>query len=334
MWFKKLTGFDEISPEYVREHLLIEGANMTSKVNGKSYRHGELQIPTLEELKAQAPPLENFDDRIMVSEVIANVQQIHRNANNANALIQAASQFNLLEMTGPHVTPEQGVDGYEHDFTQGPACAIACGAGTIYRNYFTPVNGRTGQSSENQIDCLELIGKELGNEESQLWEMSNGYALLSQKGLLKINSVLAKSTDGFKEALKDKLKIGLQWQTEVTLTDNRKIVSQAYCSALPVAYTRIEPIYWERFARLILEASYEATCYAALINLEKTGCSKVFLTLVGGGAFGNETLWITDSIAKTLSKFNNTPLDVKIVSYGSSNAKVVSLVEEIARQKH
>ncbi|UII33865.1 hypothetical protein LVD17_08560 [Fulvivirga ulvae] len=334
MWFKKLTGFDEISPAYVREHLLIEGNNMTSKVNGKSYRHGELQVPTLKELKAQTPPLDNFDGRIMVSEVVANVQQIHLNVNNANALIQAASQFNLLEMTGPHVTPEQGVDGYEHDFTQGPACAIACGAGSIYRNYFARVNGRTGQSSDNQIDCLELIGKALGNEESQFWEMNNGYALLSQEGLLKINSVLAKSSDDFKGALKDKLKIGLQWQTEVTLTDTRQMVSQAYCSALPVAYTSIEPMYWERFARLILETSYEATCYAALINLEKTGCPKVFLTLVGGGAFGNETQWITDSIAKALSKFQNTPLDVKIVSYGSSNAKVVSLVEEITRQKN
>ncbi|GAA0891931.1 hypothetical protein GCM10009122_16100 [Fulvivirga kasyanovii] len=334
MWFKKLTGFDEISPEYVREHLLIEGTSMTSKINGKSYRYGELQVPTLKELKAQAPPLENFDGRILVSEVIANVQQIHRNVNNANALIQAASQFNLLEMTGPHVTPEQGVDGYEHDFTQGPACAIACGAGTIYRNYFTQVNGRTGQSSDNQIDCLELIGTALGNEEFQLWKMNNGYALLSQEGLLKINSILAKAGDGYKEALKDKLKIGLQWQTEVTLADSRQIVSQAYCSALPVAYTSIEPIYWERFARLILEASYEATLYAAVINLEKTGCPKVFLTLVGGGAFGNDTPWITDSIAKAISKFNKVPLDVKIVSYGSSNAKVVSLVEEISRQKN
>ena len=34
------------------------------------------------------------------------------------------------------MTPEDGVTGYAWDKTQGPCCAIACGASTIYRNYF------------------------------------------------------------------------------------------------------------------------------------------------------------------------------------------------------
>ena len=331
MWFKQLTGFDEVSPEYVRERLLIDGTKLTSKVNGRSYRFGTLEIPTLEELRETAPPPEAFSDKILVSEVIANVRQIHRNTANKNALIQAASQFNLLEMTGPHITPEQGVDGYEHDFTQGPACAIACGAGTIYRNYFVPVKGKPGQTADNQIDCLELIGKTLNNEELHLWKMSNGYALVNQEGLLKVNSILAKATDEYIEDLKSRLKIGLQWQTEVTLADSQQLVSQAYCSALPVAYMNIEPFYWERFGRLVLEATYEATLYAALINLEKTGCNKVFLTLVGGGAFGNETSWIIDSIARAISKFGKTPLDVKIVSFERSNPRVRQFIDEIGQ---
>ncbi|MBL6446142.1 hypothetical protein JMN32_07475 [Fulvivirga sp. 29W222] len=312
MWFKNLTGFDEISPEYVREHLLVDRMHIVSKVNSKSFQYGVLQVPTLNELKARAPSISAYTDSICVSEVVADIQQIHRNTANSNALIQAASQFNLLEMTSPHVTPEQGVDGYEHDFTQGPACAIACGAGTIYRNYFVQVNGQSGQSAANQVDCLELIGTELGNNEFQFWKMSNGYALLGQEGLLKINSMLAKATEECKEALKGKLKVGIQWQTEVTLSNERQVVSQIYCSALPVAYTNIESIYWERFARLILEATYEATLYAALINFEKTGSSKVFPTLVGGGVFGNDMPWIIDSIAMAISKFRYTPLDVKM----------------------
>ena len=40
-----------------------------------------------------------------------------------------------MEIISPSVTPEAGIDGYETDRPQGPACAIACGAGTIYRNY-------------------------------------------------------------------------------------------------------------------------------------------------------------------------------------------------------
>jgi hypothetical protein len=71
-----------------------------------------------------------------VSVVTGDVRQMHRSPENAGALFQVASQFNLLEMTSYNVTPEQGVTRYKDDHTQGPACAIAAGAATIYRNYF------------------------------------------------------------------------------------------------------------------------------------------------------------------------------------------------------
>lgn len=48
-----------------------------------------------------------------------------------NALFQVASQFNLLEMINPNITPEMGIDRYEFDRTQGPICAMSCGAETI-----------------------------------------------------------------------------------------------------------------------------------------------------------------------------------------------------------
>ena len=66
---------------------------------------------------------------------------MHRAPENAGTLFQVASQFNLLEMVSPTVTPEDGVTRYQHDRTQGPACAISAGAATIYRNYFAPVGG-------------------------------------------------------------------------------------------------------------------------------------------------------------------------------------------------
>ena len=86
------------------------------------------------------------------------------------------------------------------------------------------------------------------------------------------------------------LRIGLQWHTQVTLDGCTHTVSQAYCSALPVTGSLRSgppPHLWEEFARLILEATYEATLCAALLNSSKTGSNKVFLTLVGGGVFGN-----------------------------------------------
>ena len=229
-------------------------------------------------------------------------------------------------MVDPYRMPEAGVDIYEYDATQGPASAMSCGAGTIYRNYFVNINGRIGQTSDNQVDCLKDIGDELGNTNNKLWEMSNGYALVTEEGLKEINQALFNMNEEQYNALKLKLRVGIQWNTEVTLNDRKDIVNQVYCSALPVAYSRIEDSLWEKFARLILEATYEATFYAALINYQKTGSNKLFLTLVGGGAFGNKMEWIIDAIKNSLNKFTNIPLDVMIVSYGRSKWEVGELV--------
>lgn len=328
MWFKNLFGFDEISPEFVRNNILVEGTNIISKVNGKSFQFGFLEIPTLSELREKASSVEPTIGRLMLREIVADVQKLHADPTNENALFQAASQFNLLEMISPQVTPEKGIAIYERDYTQGPACAIACGAGTLYRNYFVPVKNRLGQSADNQIDCLELISEAFDNQTLNLWEMRNGYALFNLNGLLYLNSQLSKLTHTERDELKGKLKIGIQWNTLVTLHEAKYTVSQAYCSALPVAYSQIESIYWEAFARVILEATYEATLCAAVLNFAKTGCNKVFLTLVGGGAFGNEQDWIFDSLLKTLQQFKNVPLDIAIVSYGKSNKEVKDFVQQ------
>ena len=120
---------------------------------------------------------------------------MHQAPEYAGALFQVASQFNALEMTGPHVTPEHGVTRYQHDATQGPACAIAAGAATIYRNYFVPVGGGVGQTAKRQLDGLAAIGealsKALGKPVDALWEMRNGYALCNQAGLEAISAYLA-----------------------------------------------------------------------------------------------------------------------------------------------
>ncbi len=329
MWFEKLTGFPEENPENVRKKLLIDGESFISTVNGRKLAFGKLEISTLEQLRQNNSSIENFKDKIQVSEIVANVQDLHCRIENTNALFQAASQFNLLEMVGPHVTPEQGIDGYERDYTQGPACAIACGAGTIYRNYFVKTGDQFGQTFDNQIDCLELIGEALENDKLALWSMKNGYALLNYNGLLTINKKLAGLTDHQREQLKGKLKVGIQWNTEVTISSGHHRVSQIYCSALPVAYSQIESSYWEDFSKVILEATYEASLHAAVINMKKYNSNSVFLTLVGGGAFGNEEYWILESLQKAIRKFKNVPLDVRVVSYGQSNPNLKRCLNEI-----
>ena len=206
-------------------------------------------------------------------------------------------------MVSPNITPEQGVGIYENDLTQGPACAVAAGAGTIYRNYFAIVNGQIGQSAGNQIDCLADIGAALGNFESRLWEMTNGYALASQSGLVEISNRLRASNESELDGLRKLLRIGIQWDTQVTVNNSQHIVSQAYCSALPVAYSCHSSTLWAEFARLVLEASYEATICTAILNSVRNGNNRLFLTLLGGGAFGNETDWIVGGIQRGASQF-------------------------------
>jgi hypothetical protein len=46
-------------------------------------------------------------------------RELHLAPEQQGALIQVASQFNLLEMVGPNVSPEDGVSGYAWDHTQG-----------------------------------------------------------------------------------------------------------------------------------------------------------------------------------------------------------------------
>ena len=329
MWFEELTGFQEKSPANVRSNIEIKGNQLLSLVNSQKYVFGKLEIPTLSQLKERSSTIENYIGKIRIEEIVADALKLHGQVENKNALFQVASQFNLLEMTNPTITPEQGIDQYEFDYTQGPVCAIACGAGTIYRNYFVEVNNQIGQTENNQIDCLDLIGKEFDNENLNLWKMQNGYALVNQNGLLAINRKIAQLTEIERENLKAKLKTGIQWNTEVTKSKTKHTVSQIYCSALPVAYSHVEPIYWEYFARLILEATYESTLHAGLLNMKNSGSNLVYLTLVGGGAFGNEEYWILEAIQKAIRKFKNIPLDIKIVSYGSSNPNLIQCIEEI-----
>ena len=326
MWFENLTGFSEKSAEQVQHNIIIQGNVLTSVINGKPLICGSLETPSLAELRHRVFSERPKNGTISLREIVANVQELHCDESNKDALFQVASQFNLLEMAAPTVTPERGVGIYEHDHTQGPACAVAAGAGTIYRNYFAEVNGQIGQSINNQIDCLADIGAALNNCDDRLWTMSNGYALATESGLKEITDHLEKSNQDETHKLKQRLRIGIQWDTEVTLADMGHTVSQAYCSALPVAYSGHPPHLWKPFAQLVLEASYEATICAAILNYARTGNNTLFLTLVGGGVFGNEISWILNAIKRALDQYRHVGLDVAIVSYGSCNPHIQKLI--------
>ncbi|ACA16009.1 conserved hypothetical protein [Methylobacterium sp. 4-46] len=332
-WFERLTGFQETTYEETKRRLSVVDGRLRSDAKQRSYAVGVLELPALSELRTRAQAI-GRQGRLRLSIVEGDVRALHQMPDNRGALFQVASQFNLLEMVGPDVTPEDGVTGYAHDGTQGPACAMAAGAATIYRNYLVPIADEAGQTADRQLDALADLGLELarrlGTSMSALWRMQNGYALAKEAGLSAISMHLRVADAATLDALRGLLRIGVHWDVEAT--DARgpgPLVTQAFCSALPVAYSNIASSAWEPFARLVLEAAYEATLLASLLNSARGGTNRVLLTRLGGGAFGNEDAWIDDAILRACRLMIAADLDVSIVSHGPPSKKLRDLLHRL-----
>lgn len=335
-WFEELTGFQERNYAHTRQQLEVVNGKLRSRANGKSYGIGELELISLKTLRERVQAAPGLQGRLKVSIVRGDVRAMHSAPGNTGALFQVASQFNLLEMVSPHVTPEHGVTGYQNDGTQGPACAMAAGAATIYRNYFAKVDGQEGQTRDRQFDGLADLGAALSSQLNlpleTLWNMCNGYAMCTSDGLDSITAHLAKLPVEQKDSLRGLLRIGVHSNVEVT--DHRGSypmhVSQAYCSALPVGYAedRIPAVHWKEFATLILEAAYEATLCAAVLNTQQTGSNIVLLTRLGGGVFGNDAAWIDAAMRRAFRLFAAVAIDVRLVSFSTPTASTLKIEED------
>lgn len=322
-WFERLTGFPETNYEDTRRQLQVHGQQLRSLANGRSYGIGEFELVSLQSLRQRVQLLQGGCGTLRVNLVSGNVGYLHQSKDFAGALFQVASQFNMLEMTSPSVTPEDGVARYADDPTQGPACAIAAGAATIFRNYFVPMDSGVGQTRSRQLDGLADVGAALsialGRRVGALWTMRNGYAMCSLEGLQAISEHLGAISIEEVDALRGKLRIGLHKGVEVTTGEvvPRPRVSQAFCSALPVSYCSPRHEHWAAFSTLVLEAAYEATLWSAVETARQGGSNIALLTSLGGGAFGNHPDWIHSAMRRALTLVENFDLDVRLVSRGS-----------------
>ncbi|MCA1398409.1 MULTISPECIES: hypothetical protein [unclassified Bradyrhizobium] len=109
----------------------------------------------------------------------------------------------------------------------------------------------------------------------------------------------------------------------------RPLVSQVFCSALPVAYGHVPRKFWTPFAQFVLDAAYEATMLQGVINVRRNASNIVLLTSLGGGAFGNEPEWIHTAIKRALKKVLGFNLDVRLVSYGPPTRQTQTLIDEL-----
>ena len=67
-----------------------------------------------------------------------------------------------------------------------------------------------------------------------------------------------------------------------------------------------------------------------MLNAQRCSSNVVFLTQLGGGAFGNETPWIHAAIRRALRMVKGVGLDVRLVSYGAPDPALVRLVADFA----
>ncbi|CAK9059377.1 unnamed protein product [Durusdinium trenchii] len=232
------------------------------------------------------------------------------------------------------------------DRTQGPACSIACGPATVVRNYFAPLGGSVGQRRGRQINNLQDFLAELDElcnptapdtfamrshalGTAPFLRVRSGYTEASFRELQRLNRALKGLSEEQLDRLRGKLRIGLHEEVQVTSTawgaklvhpSANQLVTQVFGSACSVAYSRDSSRDdWEPVARLILEASYEATLLAALKQAIKhegrEGSNRVFLTCLGGGVFGNSMEWILDAMRRAFLQLKEADLDVRIVTY-------------------
>jgi len=347
-WFSKVFGFPETDYNKTQSMFSYDEATGTLKSAKKDrvFMAGRLETPTLEEFRARTD-LADAEAKLGrrqlgVEEIIADVSGLHSLPEAAGALFMAASQFNALEHTSQSGTPEQGITCYSSDRTQGPACAVSCAPGTVVRNYFT-FGSRGGQTQGRQLRNLELVEEVLNNKQEKYFKVQNGYSLANNADLERLSSALRKSED-LQEAVRRKLRIAIQMDTEVVTSGfgakmyegPPQLVTQAYCSAIAVSYSRCHSRNWEAFARLILESAYESTLYAAVENFlrnpDAPGSRRVYLTALGGGVFGNDMEWIKDAMSKAFKKFQNIGLEIYLVSYGRSEKEMKQLEEEFPKR--
>jgi hypothetical protein len=339
-WFESLFGFTE-SPTAVKANLVSVPGNATkfkSLANGRVFDVGTFTTPTLAQLRTKTAALGPLSERTgsIRHLTVDDVFELH--AKNPGALFQAASQFNCLEFVSPDVIPEEGVTGYQNDATQGPACALACAAGTIYRNWMVPVplpngNAQIGQLKEAQLNGLDLLEALAGNDDRKFWKIKNGYTSSTEKGMKDFAAFLK---DADRDELLGSIKIGLQIDVPVNFESRRPWketrgdvrVHQAYCSAVSCGYdSRVSADLYAPFAKLVLDAAYEATLRGAVV----AGAKTVYLTKLGGGVFGNQAEWIAKAIGRAIAVVPG--LEVIVCHYRTVDQSFAQLVQKVF-EKH
>ena len=330
-WFKRALGFVEM--DYLATQQKLLHGNYYSPKEGTlaGWAIGDFYFKELNELRemgiASVGKI-NKIGKVNIEHITGESRALHSRSENEKAMFQVASQFNCLEFPSARYTPEDGVTSYVNDRTQGPACAVACGAAAVFRNYLVKNNGQIGQTKNNQLNAMDSVFNLIDNDNRKLLCMKNGYLdCSSSEALEELNSFCLSNPDKASQ-MTDVIKVGAHFNSQVTDVDKSKklFVGQCYCAAPAISYSRCRSgiASWSRFSQIILNAQYEACLWYTILYHERCisegtqrEVPKLLLTKVGGGVFGNEHSWITSAMQRTIdiARKHNISIDIKIVHY-------------------
>lgn len=73
--------------------------------------------------------------------------------------------------------------------------------------------------------------------------------------------------------------------------------------------------------------------WSAVLNARRGASKVVLLTLLGGGAFGNEQEWILSASRRSLELVSLFDIDARIVSYGAPSPAVLAIAKDFERPR-
>ncbi len=226
-----------------------------------------------------------------------------------NTLFQVASQFNCLESPEAYLAP---VADYFFDSTQGPRASISAFPGTLLRHYAAPdADGKRFVQETNQCQ-IDLLADAVGSGITR-----NGY-LKSLGGVdpQDFASTLETHFEAIRLGVHDRTQVvfGYNWDGYVEDSKNC-LISQVFTSTIAGGFyggqVALGAEVFEVVCLHLLRAAYLGT----LLSASCLDCTRVVLTLIGGGVFGNPFSLIWKAIHWTVSEvspFLSQDLDVVV----------------------
>lgn len=309
-WFEKLFGFKEI-PETVQSKFTIStdengDSFLISQVNNKKYSIGTFKCRDLKSFDS-TPMRDGGKFNIIVGDgsenVDADIIMCETNPENDGSTFQMASNFNCLDHLPGKKPPNGYISEYITHHEQGGPGTVVCGPAVLYRQYF--------------VDEVHLL-------ERTPIIVDDGYAIdIPENDFDYSNSNL--------------YQVGVHQNIDVTLgragrcnryyriIDNQRI-HQVFCSTIPFGDLP-ESEFNLKVASYILTAEYRMTILAAIENSLKypgrKGSNKLFLCLLGTGAFGNPIELVTKCIADCSDLIQKSGLEVNLTCFNQSIADEV-----------